>query len=79
MPMPALTFELTVTDYSGIESTDSCLVNVTWLNEPPVAVAGPDQTVNEGIVVTLDGTSSLDIDDGIASYLWNQISGPSIY
>jgi len=73
-----LTFELTVTDYSGIESTDSCLVNVTWLNEPPEAVAGPDQTVNEGIVVTLDGSSSLDIDDGIASYLWNQISGPTV-
>ena len=73
-----LTFELTVTDYSGIESTDSCLVNVTWLNEPPEADAGPDQTVNEGIVATLDGTSSLDIDDGIASYLWSQISGPTV-
>jgi len=69
----SLTFELAVADHSGLQSTDSCLVNVTWLNEPPQANAGPDQTVDEGTVVTLDGSSSLDIDDGIASYLWTQI------
>ena len=73
-----LSFELTVTDHSGLERTDSCIVNVTWLNEPPEANAGPDQTVDEGVVVTLDGSSSLDIDDGIASYLWTQIGIPTI-
>lgn len=72
----SLTFELTVTDYNGLHDTDGCTVNVTWLNEPPQANAGPDQTVPEGTVVTLDGSSSLDIDDGIVSYSWNQISGP---
>ena len=71
-----LIFELTVTDDSGLQNTDSCVVNVTWLNEPPQANAGLDQTVSEGTVVTLDGSSSLDIDGGIVSYSWNQISGP---
>ncbi|MBW2631825.1 MAG: choice-of-anchor D domain-containing protein, partial [Deltaproteobacteria bacterium] len=43
-------------------------------NQPPVADAGSNQTVNEGDTVTLDGSSSSDIDDGIASYQWSQIS-----
>ena len=73
-----LSFELTVTDHSGLERRDSCLVNVTWLNEPPEASAGTDQTVDEGVVVRLDGTSSIDIDDGIASYLWTQIGVPRV-
>jgi len=71
-------FELTVTDHNGLERTDSCIVNVTWLNETPVADAGPDQTVDGGVVVRLDGTSSIDIDDGIASYLWTQIGVPKV-
>jgi len=74
----SLTFELTVVDHSGLENTDSCVVNVTLLNEPPQADAGTDKTVNEGSVVTLDGSSSLDIDDGIAVYSWTQISGPTV-
>jgi len=74
----SLIFELTVADHNGLQSTDSCVVNVTWLNEPPQANAGLDQTVNEGTVVTLDGSSSLDIDDGIASYLWTQIGVPTV-
>lgn len=36
--------------------------NLTILNAPPVADAGPDQTVNEGALVTFDGTGSYDID-----------------
>ena len=72
----ALTFELTVIDHNGNQGKDLCVINVTWQNEPPQANAGTDQTVDEGVVVTLDGSFSLDIDDGIASYQWTQIEGP---
>jgi PKD repeat protein len=74
----SLTFELTVVDHGGLENTDSCVVNVAWLNEPPEADAGTDQTVDEEGVVVLDGTSSFDIDDGINAYSWVQISGPEV-
>jgi len=46
--------------------------------QAPTADAGPDQTVNEGNTVTLDGSKSSDPDDGIASYLWEQTGGPSV-
>ncbi len=74
----ALNFELTVADQGGNQAKDMCVVNVTWQNEPPQANAGLDQVVGEGNVVTLDGSSSLDIDDGIAAYLWAQTGGPLI-
>jgi len=74
----SLTFELTVVDHGGLENTDSCVVNVAWLNVPPEADAGTDQTVDEEGVVVLDGNSSLDIDDGIDAYSWVQISGPAV-
>ncbi len=74
----ALTFELTVIDYNGNQAKDVCAVNVTWQNEPPQANAGTDQTVDEEIIVTLNGSSSLDIDDGIASYLWTQTGGQTV-
>ena len=72
----ALVFELTVTDYAGAVATDSCIVNVTWVNKPPTADAGVDQTVNEGSQVVLDASKSTDSDDGIATYMWKQVSGP---
>jgi hypothetical protein len=39
----------------------------------PVAVAGPDQIVNEGSTVTLNGTESRDPNGIILSYSWKQI------
>ena len=74
----SLTFELTVTDYSGAQSTDTCIVNVSWVNIPPVSDSGADQTVDEGSAVTLDGSGSSDPDDGIASYLWEQTAGVAV-
>jgi len=44
-------------------------------NQPPVADAGSNQTVNEGTTVTLDGSESDDFDGMIVSYQWTQTGG----
>ncbi|MBS1859553.1 MAG: OmpA family protein [Acidobacteria bacterium] len=44
---------------------------------PPVANAGPDQTVSAGLV-TLDGSGSYDPDNDPITYQWSQISGPNV-
>ena len=59
--------ELLITDFSTPNG-----------NTPPIADAGPDQTVNVGVLVTLDGSNSSDPDTGIASYLWEQTGGASV-
>jgi hypothetical protein len=78
----SLTFKLFVTDNGGLESTDTCTINVTdsgtGVNQPPTADAGPDQTVNEGQTVTLDGTGSSDPDGDTIYYKWVQIGGPLV-
>lgn len=69
----AFTFRLTVTDYSDEVSTDTCIVNISWVNIAPVADAGFDQTVTEGTRVTLNGGASDGVDDSIDTYLWEQL------
>jgi hypothetical protein len=80
-----LRFSLVVTDDDGANS-DADTVNVTVNNvvtggnNRPTANAGPDQTVNEGASVTLNGSGSADNDGTIAAnaYAWRQTSGPSV-
>jgi hypothetical protein len=74
----SLTFQLTVKDSGGLQSSDTTIVNVTGDNDPPTANAGDDQTVMEKSTVTLDGSNSSDPDDGIHSYRWKQIEGRSV-
>ena len=77
----ALTFQLTVKDVNGLQSTDTCIVNVASAKEAATAAianAGPDQTVNEGTMITLDGSHSIDLNNGALSYLWQQIDGPAV-
>jgi len=74
----SLTFELTVKDSGGLQSSDTTIVNVTGDNDPPTANAGDDQTVMEKSTVTLDGSNSFDPDGGIESYRWKQAAGTSV-
>jgi hypothetical protein len=72
-----LTFELTASDGIGTD-TDTIIVTVGNVNKMPVADAGADQTVVEGTSVTVNGGDSTDKDGSIASFSWQQMSGPTI-
>jgi hypothetical protein len=73
----ALEFILTVRDEAGAVSTDN--VQVTILDDPaPLANAGPDTTVSERTIVFLDAGASADREGNVASYLWEQTSGPTV-
>ena len=88
----ALTFQLTVKDANGVQSSDTCIVNVASAKQAATvatANAGPDQTVNEGTSIALDASKSKDNEEttvtlsgsnsnGALSYLWEQIDGPAV-
>ena len=74
----SLTFQLTVTDDEGAQSTATCIVNIIGVNQPPTADAGSEQNVFPGDIVTLDGSASSDTDGLIATYLWEQTAGPAV-
>ena len=74
----SLRFSLTVTDASGDQDADICIVVVSVDNLPPTADAGVNRVVNEGDTVTLDGSSSSDSDGTIATYLWEQTAGKAV-
>ena len=54
------------------------MANVPAPSDRPVANAGPDQTVNEGEMVTLDGSASRDPGGAALSYAWSQTAGPAV-
>ncbi len=47
-------------------------------NRAPVADAGRDITVDEGTLVSLDGTASYDPDNDDITYHWRQLEGPVV-
>jgi hypothetical protein len=78
----ALAFELTVINPGGLSSTDITHITVNHVtqppppvNRPPIANAGPDQTVASASHVTLDGSASTDPDSDQLTYAWRQTAG----
>jgi hypothetical protein len=64
------TVALTVSDGSLTSAADQLTITVATGNLPPLANAGPDQTVTTGQVVTLNGTGSSDPNGDPLTYSW---------
>jgi hypothetical protein len=75
-----VTLELVVCEGTSSNCSDPDTVNVhiSNINQPPVAQAGPDQTVQEGSPVILDGTASYDPDIEPLTYTWLQVFGTPV-
>ena len=63
------TVTLNVSDSSGNWGTDGFVVTVMDVT-PPEAEAGPDQTADQGAIVSLNGTASRD-DGGVVNWTWH--------
>jgi large repetitive protein len=75
----ALIFQLVVSDGTINSAAKLVQVTETNVNRPPVANAGPNQNVEGGALVQLDGTASADPDaDDAITFNWTQTSGPAV-
>ena len=69
------TFTLTVSDSKLTSLSDQVVITIKQTNQTPLAKAGNDQTVDEGGLVTLDGSLSSDPDGDALVYSWVAPSG----
>ncbi|HKE42925.1 MAG TPA: Calx-beta domain-containing protein [Steroidobacteraceae bacterium] len=67
--------QLIVNDGHLSSTPDTVLISTS--NTPPVANAGPDQTVDPGTTVQLDGTASSDANNDPLSFLWSLTTRPA--
>jgi len=85
-PLNSGTFTNTATITGAVVDTDmannSDAVQLTVsdvVNQAPIADAGPDQSVDTGALVTLDGSNSSDPDGDLPlAYHWMQTGGPTV-
>jgi hypothetical protein len=73
-----LTFQLVVNDGTQDSEPDTVDITIKDVNHPPVADAGPDQTIQEGSPVALDGSASYDLDNDDLTFSWAQTGGPTV-
>ncbi len=67
-------FSLTVSNNFG---TDTAYVTVSTSNSPPVANAGPGQSLPLGATATLNGSLSSDVDGNSLTYAWSFVTRPA--
>jgi len=61
----------------GTVNSSPSQVTISDVNSPPVANPGPNQTINVGAPVQLDGSHSTDVDGDKLTYSWAILSTPS--
>jgi alpha-tubulin suppressor-like RCC1 family protein len=59
-------------------SSSNTVTQTIWINNRPVANAGPDQTVSTNALVQLSAGLSTDLDADTLDYTWTQISGNTV-
>lgn len=73
------TFTFKANDGAVDSATATVQLTIREINDPPVAVVTSlSGKAAPGSTVTLDGSASKDIDDGIAAIAWKQVSGPAV-
>ena len=65
------TVTLIVNDGKVNSAPSTTFVKIAEMNDPPVAEAGPDQSVLVNVKVAFKGSASYDPDGTITSYAWN--------
>jgi hypothetical protein len=64
--------------FSNVTAAHTIAATFSQSNQPPVANAGPDQTVGERVQVKLIGSNSTDPENAPLTYKWTQTGGTTV-